>query len=181
MRESIIIYRSFYDAIKELEPLHQAEIWKAVFEYGLNQNQITLSGLPSTIFTLIKPQLDANIRKYENGTKGGRPKKPTESEDKPKNNLTETKVKPNVNDNVNENENKNVNENKKFKPPTLVELKNEFPNMDTESFHDFYTSKGWKVGKDPMKDWRAAARNWQRRNNPQTSFTIKNRATLNDD
>ena len=85
--------------------MHQAEIWKAVFEYGLNQNQVTLSGLPSTIFTLIKPQLDANIRKYKNGTKGGRPKKQIETKDKPKNNLTETKVEANVNDNVNDNDN----------------------------------------------------------------------------
>ena len=81
----MIIYRSFYDAIKELEPLHQAKVWEAVFEYGLNQNQIDLSGLPSTIFKLIKPQLDANLRKYANGNKGGRPKKAKE-------NLTETKI-----------------------------------------------------------------------------------------
>ena len=32
-----------------------------------------------------------------------------------------------------------------------------------EPFYDFYQSKGWKVGKAPMKDWKAAARNWCRR------------------
>lgn len=111
MRESIIIYRSFYDAIKELEPTDQAEVWKAIFEYGLNKNEIEISGLPSIIFKLIKPQLDANMRKYENGTKGGRPKKLNETKVKPNNNLNETKVKPNVNDNVNDNENVNVNYN----------------------------------------------------------------------
>ncbi len=107
MRESMIIYRSFYDAIKELEPLHQAKVWEAVFEYGLNQNQIDLSGLPSTIFKLIKPQLDANLRKYVNGNKGGRPKKAkenlTETKTEPKHNLNESKVKANVNDNDNDN------------------------------------------------------------------------------
>lgn len=74
-------------------------------------------------------------------------------------------------------------EKKQFKAPTVGELKNEFPNIDAESFHDFYTSKGWKIGKDPMKDWRAAARNWERRNNPKptTTFTIRNKATLDDD
>ena len=116
MRESIIIYRSFYDAIKELEPTHQAEVWRAVFEYGLNKNEVDLSGLPSIIFKLIKPQLDANIRKYENGTKGGRPKKQTETKVKPNNNLNETKAKPNVNDNenVNVNYNDNTNDNNEF-------------------------------------------------------------------
>jgi hypothetical protein len=109
MRESMIIYRSFYDAIKELEPTHQAEVWRAVFEYGLNKHEVELQGLPSTIFTLIKPQLDANIRRYDNGTKGGRPKKQKETETKPKQNLNETKTKPNVNDNVNGNDNNNDN------------------------------------------------------------------------
>jgi hypothetical protein len=86
----------------------------------------------------------------------------------------------------------NLNKSKQYKTnsikqtfiiPTVEELKNEFPNIDAESFHDFYTSKGWKIGKDPMKDWRAAARNWERRNNPKptTTFAIRNKATLDDD
>lgn len=111
MRESMIIYRSFYDAIKELEPVHQAKVWEAIFEYGLNAHEINLDGLPSIIFKLIKPQLDANLRKYENGTKGGRPKKQKETKEKPNNNLIETKVKANDNDNGNDNENNNDNSN----------------------------------------------------------------------
>ena len=111
MRESMIIYRSFYDAIKELEPVHQAKVWEAIFEYGLNSHEINLDGLPSIIFKLIKPQLDANLRKYENGTKGGRPKKQKETKVKPNNNLIETKVKANDNDNGNDNENNNDNSN----------------------------------------------------------------------
>ena len=113
MRESMIIYRSFYDAIKELEPVHQAKVWEAIFEYGLNAQEINLDGLPSIIFKLIKPQLDANLRKYENGSKGGRPKKQKETKVKPNNNLNETKVKPNVNDNDNVNDNGNDNNNVK--------------------------------------------------------------------
>lgn len=35
-------------------------------------------------------------------------------------------------------------------------------NVDAERFFDFYESKGWRVGKDPMKDWKAAVRNWER-------------------
>lgn len=36
------------------------------------------------------------------------------------------------------------------------------PGMESKKFHDFYTSKGWLVGKVPMKDWKAAVRNWER-------------------
>ena len=95
MRESMIIYRSFYEAIKDLPAEDAAKVYNAIFDYGLNGNAQQLSGIALTIFTLIKPQLDANIRKFENGTKGGRPKKETKQE--PKQNLSESKVKGNVN------------------------------------------------------------------------------------
>lgn len=35
--------------------------------------------------------------------------------------------------------------------------------IDPERFVDFYASKGWRVGSSPMKDWRAAVRNWAKR------------------
>ena len=35
-------------------------------------------------------------------------------------------------------------------------------NVDAERFIDYYTSNGWKVGKNPMKDWKAAVRTWER-------------------
>lgn len=71
-----------------------------------------------------------------------------------------------------------------FIVPTLQELKSEFPNLDAQRFHDFYSSKGWMIGKNKMKDWKAAARNWLSRDtdtNKPTTFVIKNKANLNDD
>ena len=92
MRNSFIFYRSFYESIKELTPEQQSEVYTAVFEYSLNQNEVELSGISKAIFTLIKPQLDANLKRYENGSKGGRPKK-EETKTKPK----ITKKKPKLN------------------------------------------------------------------------------------
>jgi len=172
-RESMVIYRSFYEAIKDLTPNDQAKVWGAVFDYGLNEHEQELEGLPNTIFKLIKPQLDANLRKYENGQKGGRPKNLTETKAKPNHNLSETKLEPkhnlteskpkpneNVNDNVNVNENENVNA-VGFSPPSVSLVLDEFPDFrDAKRFVDFYTSKGWKVGAVPMADWRAAVRSW---------------------
>ena len=34
--------------------------------------------------------------------------------------------------------------------------------VDPERWFDYYTSNGWKVGKNPMKDWKAAVRTWER-------------------
>jgi uncharacterized protein YdaU (DUF1376 family) len=39
--------------------------------------------------------------------------------------------------------------------------------IDAHAFFDFYESKGWMVGKNKMKDWKAAVRNWARRNKEQ--------------
>jgi hypothetical protein len=36
------------------------------------------------------------------------------------------------------------------------------PPVEARRFWDYYESNGWKVGRNPMKDWKAAVRNWQR-------------------
>ena len=112
MRDSMVFYRSFYEAIKELPLDVQAKVYSAIFEYSLNFNEVVLEGLPKTIFTLIKPQLDANNKRFENGKKGGIKKvdnNQTETKTEPKQNQTETKTEPNVNVNVNDNGNVNDN------------------------------------------------------------------------
>ena len=54
----------------------------------------------------------------------------------------------------------------RFSPPTLDEVKaycaERNNNVDAERFIDYYTSNGWKVGKNSMKDWKAAVRTWER-------------------
>lgn len=59
---------------------------------------------------------------------------------------------------------------KRFSPPTREEVQQYITennyNVEPEAFIDFYTSKGWKVGNQPMKDWKAAVRNWHRRDKP---------------
>lgn len=109
MRDSFVFYKSFYDAIKGLSSEIQSEIYTAIMEYSLYGNEVEdLKPIANSIFTLIKPQIEANIARYENGRKGGRPLK---TETKPNNNLTETKHYPNVNDNVYDNVNDNFNVN----------------------------------------------------------------------
>jgi len=65
--------------------------------------------------------------------------------------------------------------NNKFKKPTLKELINYFTELgittdESEVMFDYYESKGWKVGKAPMKCWKSATRNWVRRLNKKTDF-----------
>ena len=55
---------------------------------------------------------------------------------------------------------------KRFTPPTLQEVQdycNERGNgVNAENFIDYYTANGWRVGKNPMKDWKACVRTWER-------------------
>ena len=55
---------------------------------------------------------------------------------------------------------------KRFRNPTLEEVaaycKERNNNVDPQRFIDFYESKGWKVGKTPMKDWKACIRTWEK-------------------
>ena len=57
--------------------------------------------------------------------------------------------------------------NKYFKKPTEAEIifycVERSNNVIAAEFYDFYESKGWKVGKNKMKDWRAAVRTWETR------------------
>lgn len=64
----------------------------------------------------------------------------------------------------------------RFVKPTLEEVKaycKERLNMvDAEKFVNYYESNGWKVGKNPMKDWKAAIRTWEKSTNTQQQSNI---------
>lgn len=61
---------------------------------------------------------------------------------------------------------------KRFEPPLFTEVYEYFSTRgyggctqnETQSFMDFYESKGWMVGKNKMKSWQPAVRNWIKRN-----------------
>ena len=175
MRDSFVFYRSFADAIAGLPPEEYKKVMQAIIGYALDGTEPTAGGIEYTVFCLVKPQIDANNKRYETGTKGGRPitkQEPSNNQDvtkkKPSNNQDVTNPQPNVYVNVNDNDIKkkdtNVSKEKasRFKPPTVTEVENycrekEY-RIDCERFVDFYRSNDWMVGKNKMKDWRAAVR-----------------------
>lgn len=66
----------------------------------------------------------------------------------------------------------------RFKPPTVeevraycIERKN---NIDANRFVDFYTANGWMVGKNKMKDWKAAVRTWERNSFSNSRNNVQN-------
>lgn len=91
MRDGFVFYRSFFECFEGLSKKDKLILFDALCNYALNDIEPELIGVPAAIFKLLKPQVDANNRRYENGCKGGRPKG---TEQKPNNNQTETKPKP---------------------------------------------------------------------------------------
>lgn len=83
-----------------------------------------------------------------------------------------TIVENNKDNNISINNTKEINNNKllfpkkKFKKPTLDEVQQycleRNNNISAEKFIDYYESNGWKVGRNSMKDWKAAIRNWEK-------------------
>ena len=74
---------------------------------------------------------------------------------------------------------------KRFTPPTIeevlayaVEKGWSAEQFDAVRFVDFYASKGWYVGKNPMKDWKAAARGWVSRGNERQTKAVKTNPAL---
>ena len=70
---------------------------------------------------------------------------------------------------IKENKKESLKESCRFLPPTVQQVQEYIQEkgyaMSAERFHDFYTSKNWYVGRNKMKDWRAAVRNWASRDN----------------
>lgn len=98
MADGTVIYLSFVEAIRTLPKKYQFDALEAVVVYGATGEEPDLGRFPpamSAIWTLIKPQVDANNRRRQNGANGGRPKKDDgEKLKKPMVTDAETTVKP---------------------------------------------------------------------------------------
>ena len=80
---------------------------------------------------------------------------------------------------------KEENKEERFRKPSLQEVYHyclERKNgIDPQQFLDFYDSKGWKIGNSPMKDWKAAIRNWEsKRKTPPPTPSPKKEESLSE-
>lgn len=101
MRDGFVFYRSFREAIRELPEEERLKCYEVILDYALDEVVPNEVGISSAIFKLIKPQIDANNKRYENGKKGGRGNR-TETKPKPNTNQDVTKVEPKEKEKVKE-------------------------------------------------------------------------------
>lgn len=156
---------------------------KAAMHYFATGEVIPLDQFEAVVFASLKADIDdahADYRRdVENGRKGGRPK--MMDEEKPpvkEGNPPLPKVTEGDGDGEEEGEGEGEKKGvvadkphtrRRFSPPTVDEVmkycREQGFSVDAERFVDHYESNGWMVGKNKMKDWKAAVRNWSRKEN----------------
>ena len=185
-KNSFVMYTDWQSLVEMLTQEQAGELLKAIYRYHAGDKEKPKDKTVLGIYEMMCKRFDADALKYEkicernrkNGLNGGRPRG---SVNKPNGFLEEPKitqenplgksgffwVSDNDNDNDNDNDKKKKKANRSFVKPSVEEIREycqERKNsISAESFFDFYESKGWKVGNQPMKDWKACVRTWERR------------------
>lgn len=194
-RDQFTFYRSYYEALKALPKRDQTSVLMSVIGYALDEEIPKLSGVPLSVFTLIRPTLDSGRNKARSRMKkGGTSEEQIGTNEK----QNGTNVEQSINEGEIEKEREEEGENdsslpptplsrgksKRFSPPSVEEVRaycQERRNgIDPEAFVDFYAARGWKYGAGrPIVDWKAAVRTWEARRRaeqPATTETYRPRA-----
>ena len=194
-RESFVFHKDWYYAIKKRSPQLRIEIYDAIMEKVFEGTQKELSEVASVVMDLILPQIDRDTAKWldikakrrESGKRGGLAKQANATksyqmlpnDSKSKQNVANLPVSVCVSDGVENNivlleEKKDTDvsvkkESKRFVKPTVEEIRayifEKGYTFDAETFFAFYESNGWKVGRNPMKNWKMACTTWSKNRN----------------
>ena len=177
MKDSFVLYNSFYEPIKALKNEQLGKLLRAIFNYTIN-GEITQDSDILIAFMFIKNQLDMDAKKWKDirqkRSEAGKKHKGNQyTNDNKMEQMEQNGTNGSVNVNVNVDDNvynkKENTKRKKFDKPTIDEIRQyclERSNgIDAEAFYDFYEAKDWCVGKNKMKDWKACVRTWEKRNN----------------
>lgn len=180
MKDSFVLYTKYLDNIQALSMEQRGMLFTSLMLYASGQEPEEMDPVTAMAFSFIKSQMDKDIEKYnetcakrsEAGKLGGRPKKQEEA--KKANGFSENqkkqgKAKKADNEYEYDNDNDLLKENTKrkvFTTPTVDDVRayclERNNKVDPQQFVDFYESKGWMIGKNKMKDWKAAVRTWER-------------------
>ena len=169
----------FTDFSSSLNPLGDAEcgrLFKAMLEYARTGQEPDLRGNERFIWPTAKQSIDRDAdtysRKVDAAQKATEARKRNDNERKRNDNDTERYVIVQDKDKDKDKENisfppNGVKDNARARRPTVEEVasycRERGNRVDAERFVDFYASKGWKVGNQPMKDWKACVRTWEKR------------------
>ena len=188
-KEYVKLWLSYDDYFREYDKEAIGTLVLAMIAYRRDRTEPQFPGPERFIWPAIKRDIDESIKAQEdfsarcseNGKKGGRPRieqKTDALQEKLKNPTLFPESQKRQGQGQGQGQG-DITRAKRFTPPTLAEVQSYVAErhsaVDPQEFIDFYESKGWMVGKTPMKDWKAACRNaekWDRwaRQKPKQPF-----------
>ncbi len=174
---------NFYDSIiegaQELPATERGQLYTAALEYLYygREPEFRMRPAPKALFVAMRPVFDNQRAKQEAGRKGGKAQAKAKQSAKQTPSKTQAEAQTNAKQNASEQEqeqelkelaNASSKKRARFVEPTPEEVdayiaEKGYSGFDGEGFCAFYASKGWKVGNQPMKDWRRACTTWQKR------------------
>ena len=160
-RKFLCVYYDQEEAWTQLGDGEAGRLLKALIAYAKRGEEPALTGAERSAWAFLKVQVDANNDSYDAKVSKCREAGKASA-------AKRQQVSTDVNERQQTSTNKNNNDigsKGRFAPPTLEEVRTycqeRMNTVDPERFFDYYTSNGWKVGKNPMKDWKAAVRSWE--------------------
>lgn len=189
MKKSCVIYDSWADQIINLPPEMAGEYAKAILMYAIYGEEADIENPAiKAMLVPVKKKIDEDSEAYqetirqrsEAGKKGMSKRWNITNDNKVitndndvitndntvKQDVTNITVSDTVSVSVSDKDKKKSTE----KHPSVEDVRayceERHNNVDPETFVDFYSSKGWKVGNQPMKDWKACVRTWEKRDGP---------------
>lgn len=195
-REYFPAYHSYLESMSELTDAERGRLFTACLIYSKTGEAPQLSGNERFVFPSFKAQIDRDNKTYQDlcnrNRKNGSMSRKANGTERPRTPPTGTErgavgtergalgtergaVAPQGEGEGKEEgdrKEKTPTESKRkvFSVPTLEEVREYCRTrkspVNPEAFWDYYASKGWTVGRAPMKDWKAAVRNWERNEKP---------------
>lgn len=175
------IYTEWKPLVEALSDDDAGKVFKYIFKYQSNEEVKCFN----PVWLFIKSKIDEynhkgeqiSEKRRENGRLGGIAKaskcnQVLSNYGKSSNKIKENKTKKNK---IKEN-------NIKPSLQDVIDYCNERNNcVDANKWYDYYTANGWKVGKNPMKDWKACVRTWERNTNITAQPSDNDEANMSSD
>ena len=168
----------FVDYLDAIEPLGDAErgrLFTSLLEYARTGEAPQLGGNERFLFPMMRAQIDRDNAamaglseaRSKAGKIGAEAKQANAGFAKQNKQMPNLPSKSSYDKDKDKDKDESITRARRFTPPTLddvsVYVRERGSNVDPQRFLDFYASKGWMVGKNPMKDWKAAVRTWEKR------------------
>lgn len=171
----IKIFVDYLDAIEPLGDAERGRLFTSLLTYARTGEAPQLGGNERFLFPMMRAQLDRDIAAMagvsearSKAAKASKSSKCEQMQQMQANAANASKSSKDKDKDEDKDKDKKGNGARaaRFTPPSVEEVaaycRERGNGVDAARFVDFYSSKGWMVGKTKMKDWQAAVRNWER-------------------